>query len=153
VIVSINGTPINDYHDLFLTVSTVLAGNEARIEVLRGPTPTPRIITVTLDKSAVAGKFIASRKPTPVRGLRVDYLSVLMQSLRQTKPDGITHGVVIREVLAGSPAAAAQLKVNDVITHVKGQPVRTPAEFYKRMQTLTGPIDLTLANSYQVNLN
>jgi S1-C subfamily serine protease len=153
VILSINGTPINDYHDLFLTVSTVLAGNEARIEVLRGSGLAPRIISVTLDKSAVAGKFIAAQKPTPVRGLRVDYLSVLMQTLRQTKPDGISHGVVIREVQSGSEAAAAQLKVNDIITHVKGQPVRTPAEFYRRMQMLAGPVELTLANSYKATLS
>jgi S1-C subfamily serine protease len=153
VILSIDGTPINDYHDLFLTVSTVLAGNEARIEILRGSGAAPRIITVMVDKSASSGKFIASRKPTPARGLRVDYLSVLMQRVGQTKPDGISHGVIIREVQEGSAAATARLKVNDIITHIKGQPVRTPAEFYRRMQTLTGPIDLTLANSYQVTLN
>jgi serine protease Do len=153
VILSVGGVPINDYDDLFLAVSTVLAGNEVRVEVGQPGFPS-RTVTVTLDKFYVPGKVIAARKPPAPRGLRVDYLSVLMQTLHPSAyPRGITFGVVVREVQSNSAASNALLKVNDIITHIKGQPVRTPAEFYRRMQTLSGPVDLTLPNAQQVMLN
>ncbi len=60
---------------------------------------------------------------------------------------------MIREVQPGTPAAGALLKVNDVITHIKGQPVSSPEEFYRKMQQLKGPIDITLAGAHQVILN
>ena len=151
VIVSVNGIPINDNDDLFVHVSAVLAGNEAKLEVLRNGLP--RTVTVTLDKFNVYGKPIASRRPPPVRGLRVDYLSVLMQALDgKARPTAVSHGVIVREAADGSPAARV-LKVNDVITHVKGQPVATPADFYKKIQGLTGPIELTLSNNEKFTLN
>jgi S1-C subfamily serine protease len=153
VIVSINGMPIKEYHDLFLAISITLAGNEARLEIIRGLGTPPRTVRVTLDKAYVPGTVIASRKPPAPRGLRVDPLGVLMQKYPSAQPVGITQGVVVREVVSGSAAAKVSLKIDDIITHVKGQPVRSPAEFYKRMQSLTGPIELTLGNAQQVILN
>jgi S1-C subfamily serine protease len=154
ILVSINGTPINDFDDLFLTVSTLLAGGEARLEIIRPPAVNTRTIVLNLDKFFVPGKIIAAEKPAPVRGLRVDYLSVLMQSLHPlARPQGINHGVIVREVQNGSSAAQALLKVNDIITHVRGQPVANPADFYRRMQNLTGPVDITLGGTHQVKLN
>jgi serine protease Do len=147
IILSVNGTAINDYDELFLAISTTLAGSEARLEISRGGGPA-RTLTVTLDKFPVLGRIIASKKPPALRGLRVDYLSVL-----GPQPKDIANGVVVREVVTGTSAAQALLKVNDVITHVRGQAVNTPADFYRKMQTLTGPVELTLANSYKVTLN
>ncbi len=154
VIVSVNGMPINKYEDLFLHISTVLAGTEAKLEVVRRPNSTPQTMTVIMDKFNAPGKFIASKKPPFVRGLRVDYLSVLMQTLHPSaQPVGITSGVIVREVQAGTPAANALLKVNDIVTHIKGQPVTGPDDFYKKMQKLTGQVELTLAGGHQVILN
>jgi serine protease Do len=154
IIVAVNGNPINKVEDLFLHISTVLAGTEARLEIIRRPNSTPQLITVTMDKFNAPGKFIASKKPPFVRGLRVDYLSVLMQTLHPSaQPAGITHGVIVREVQAGTPAANALLKVNDIVTHIKGQPVISPDDFYKKMQKLTGRIELTLAGGHEVTLN
>jgi S1-C subfamily serine protease len=154
IILSINGVPINEYEDLFLTVSMLLAGTDAKLEFVRRPGLAPQTVTVTLDKFAVPGKFIAVRKPPAVRGLRVDYLSVLMQGLHPSaRPQGVTHGVIVREVQSGTPAANALLKVNDIITHIKGQPVTSPEDFYRKMQKLTGPVELTLAGAHEVILN
>src|SRR5262249_31573294 len=136
---------------LFLAISITLAGNEARLEIIRGQ-GAPRTIRVTVDKSFVPGKVIAARKPAAVFGLRVDYLSVLLQSLDPASHPNVSHGVIIREVQSDISPAKAFLKVNDVITHVKGKPVRNPAEFYRRMQNPTGPIEVTLANAQKVTL-
>jgi S1-C subfamily serine protease len=152
LIVSVNGAPVHENDDLYLTIGTLLAGTEVRLEILRARTPLT--VTLTLDKFVAPGKLIASRKPAMQRGLRVDYLSVLMQSLHPSaQPKGITQGVIVREVQTGSPAAQALLKVNDIITHIKGKPVSSPADFYRQMQNLNGPVELRLANSHQVTLN
>src|SRR5262249_25778156 len=78
LIVSVNGTPTHDNDDLFLAVGTLLAGTEARLEVVRNRDPA-KVMVVTLAKFYVPGKTIASQKPPPVYGLRVDYVSVLLQ--------------------------------------------------------------------------
>lgn len=59
--------------------------------------------------------------------------SDLADSLGLTVPDGI----VIAELHKASPLAKAGLTVGDVITHVDGQPVNSPAEMLFRM-TVTG---------------
>ncbi|MBL8795850.1 MAG: trypsin-like peptidase domain-containing protein [Planctomycetia bacterium] len=151
VILSVNGVPINDSDDLFVAVGTQLAGSEAKLDILRGGVP--RTITVTLAKFNVPGRFIASRRPAFVRGLRVDYLSIYLQNLHPTSyPRGVSHGVVIREVQPDSAGSAALLKANDIVTHVKGEPVNTPAEFYKKLQAATGTVDITLGGSHTVRL-
>jgi S1-C subfamily serine protease len=59
----------------------------------------------------------------------------------------------VREVQSGSPAANALLKVKDIITHIKGQPVVSPDDFYKKMQKLTGPVEMTVNDGQKVVLN
>ncbi len=152
-VLAINGIPVRDLDALFLTVGTLFAGSEARV-VVRSPNRTERTIPVTLAKFHVAnpGKIIASTKPPAVRGIRVDYTSVLF--MRNTSGRGpasyrevIPAGVFIREVLPGSPAATAQLQVQEVITHVNQHAVTTPAEFYREVTKLgpAEPLELTLA--------
>jgi S1-C subfamily serine protease len=143
-LLSINGTPLADYEDLFLAVNTAFAGTDARIEV-QAPDQSVRTVTVSLAKYYIPGPIIASRKPPVVRGLRVDYLSVLMQMTPTVMPNQPSvGGVMVREVQANSPAATATLRVQEVITHVNGKPVHTPAEFYREAQKATGALELTI---------
>jgi S1-C subfamily serine protease len=148
VIKSINGIPVRDFDDLFLTVGTLMAGSEARLEVLGRH----NVVLVKLAKSYVPGKIIASNRPPAVRGFRVDYTSVLFQSQSTTRwlgPRSIQPGVYVREVLPDSPAAKARLKVNEIITRVNGQEINSPAEFYQMAEKLSpsAPLELTLATS------
>ncbi|MBY0522936.1 MAG: PDZ domain-containing protein [Gemmataceae bacterium] len=153
VILSVNDTPVTENDDIFLTVGTLPAGSEARLEV-RNREGT-RTIPVTLAKYYVPGTIIASRKPAAVRGLRVDHVSVWYQTA-PTLPDmpqNSLSGVVIREVQSGSAAATALLKVNDVVTHVNGTAVNSPTDFYREAQKAKGPLELTLTPSRPVKLN
>jgi serine protease Do len=154
VILKVNDMPIRDNDDLFLAVGTLLAGAEAKVEVRRDGDGL-RTFTVTLAKFYVQGPIIASKRPEPVRGLRVDHISVLHQATRlvQGPPFTIPNGVMIREVLPASAAAAAMLKVNDVITHVNGKAIGSPKDFYEATRDVKGPITLTLDPSRQVKLN
>lgn len=150
-IVAINGTPIQENDDLFLTLGMLLAGSEARVEV-RSSARATRSTTLTLAKFFVPGKIIASKRPPALRGLRVDYTSVLMM-MQSTAAVGVRNvkvvqpGVYVKEVLPNTPAAAARLRDGEVITHVNAQPVLTPSEFYRELARVsaTDPVELTLA--------
>jgi S1-C subfamily serine protease len=143
-ILAVNEVRIRDNDELFLAVGTLLAGSEVRLEVVRGARRISEV-PVTLAKFYVPGKILAAHKPAPVRGLRVDYTSILS---RRSRAGSIPQGVVIREVVPDSRAGTARLQVDTVISHVNGRPVHTPAEFYREMGRVTGPVELTLAGSH-----
>jgi serine protease Do len=146
---SVNGVPVQKANDLLLAISMTPAGTEARIEVRDRAR-----ISVTLAKYYVRGKIIASRKMPAVRGIRVDFTSVLYMQQDQAfqfpfQRREIQPGVFVSEVQPGSRAANAKLQVNDVITHVNGRNVDNPAEFYRQAAKVPGaePLELTLYSS------
>jgi serine protease Do len=144
LIVTIDGNPVREHDDLFLLISTRLAGNSVRIEAVRSGQSRPVVTDVQLAKLYVPGKFIASTKP-PVRGgLRVDYTSVLGERGGPFGSRSIPEGVVIREVEPNSPADRAHLRPDRIITQVNNQPVTTPAEFNEKMARAGGSVTLTL---------
>ena len=49
---------------------------------------------------------------------------------------GVKEGVLVRSVLAGTPAEKAGLKAGDVITKVEGTEVSTPRELSSRLRSL-----------------
>jgi serine protease Do len=155
VILAVNGTPIDVQDDLFLHVGKYLAGSRVVLDV-RSTRDVVRKVPVTLHKYYVPGPVIASNRPEPVRGLRVEYVGVLQQILQQNPGrTGFGHsaGVYITSVESDSPAARSKLQPNrDVITHVAEQPVRTPQEFYQAVRHLerthgkAAPIELTVVS-------
>jgi serine protease Do len=157
-IVKVNGAPIHEPDDLFVALGTVLAGSSAQLEVadkLGGPT---HLVSVTLAKFYVQGKVIATKRPEAIGGLRVDYTSILYQKLGSPVfLQGIPEGVMIREVVPGSPADSARLQEDKIIREVNGHKVSNPDEFYREMQMATGTVELTLANTdgptYKVKLD
>jgi S1-C subfamily serine protease len=155
VLLTVNGMPVQEIDDVLLATGVALAGSEVQVEVRRGPQTLTK--TVTLAKfriPAELGSIIASRKPSAARGLRVDYTSVLYaQTVAFWPREVYPTGVVVREVLPDSGAAKAMLRVNDVVTHVNGKPVGTPAEFYKLAGAATGPLELTLHPNRPVKIN
>ncbi|MFM7150262.1 MAG: PDZ domain-containing protein, partial [Gemmataceae bacterium] len=56
-------------------------------------------------------------------------------------------GVIVREVLPGSPADAARLQPDKVITQVNGKPVTTPAEYYEEVARSGKKVQLTFLTS------
>jgi S1-C subfamily serine protease len=139
-ILAINGQPVHDNDDLFLYIGTQLAGSKVRLDVNHTVDGPRRTCEVKLSKYLVSGPIIASKRPTPRAGLRVDYTSLLCQP-RSEGP--IPAGVLIREVLTDTPADRAHLQTDTVITRVNNRPVLTPSEFYREMDGARGPIELT----------
>lgn len=148
LIVNINGNPIRDTDDLFLHVGMALAGQTARVEVARSPGSGVRPLSIKLAKFYVEGPIIAAKRPPARFGLRVDYSSILTQ---RTPFVGFTRtpteGVIVREVVPGSPADAARLQPDKVITHVNDRLVSTPADYYREIARSGKKVELTFLNS------
>jgi len=132
-IVAVNDMVVRDDDDLRFAIGRALAGTTVRLKVA-GRRET---IPVTLVKSLPLEGIIASVKHPFVRGLRVDYTSILAQP----SPPHIPSGVYVRGVEKGSQAESARLQ-DAIILKVAGQEVRTPAEFYEIMPK-SGSVELT----------
>ncbi len=139
-ITQVNGVPIRTYDDLLVYVGSALADTKVKLTVVRARRDVE--LTVTLGKLRNLKPVIASVRPDPVFGLRVDHGSVLAQQLQLLKggevriSGGVPPGVMVRELAPDSQAATAFKKLGDrperwLITHVNGANVATPTEFYK----------------------
>lgn len=143
VIVGIGDATIRDYDDLFLHVGTALAGTETTFSVqsFRGI----RKVNVKLAKFNFPGTVIASNRPAPVFGLRVDYSSVVEADTP------IPEGVYIRDVEKGS---AAEKKYKDLlergrwlIVSVNGKPVPSPQDFHREAAAAKGSLELKIVEA------
>lgn len=146
-VLKINGVPIRENDDLFLQIGSHLAGTEVTIELGRGPDGPPKnVVRARLAKYHVPGTPLASKRPAPRGGLRVDYTSILAQrDLFQQR--AIPQGVVIREVAPNSPAGKQPLlQLDRVITRVNGVQLNVPADFYREMDRAGGRAELTVVN-------
>jgi serine protease Do len=145
-ILKINDEPINEADDLLFNIAANLAGTEVRIEFLPYPRSEKQVGKCTLAKGywPSTGPVIAAKRPEPVLGLRVDYTTTL---IRAAGGNEIAPGVVVREVISGSPAAKAGLKPeSDIIIAVNGREVNTPREFYDAVGKNPTSVDLLLSD-------
>jgi serine protease Do len=134
-ITRIDGRRVDDYADLLLHAGSALAGSRIRVTYSRNGQE--RNADVVLAKFKGDTPFIAFVRPEPVFGLRVDYGSVLLQTLNvgaRTAAE-IPAGVTVRELLPDSPAAAKFKALGEngrwLITGANGTPTPTPRDFYK----------------------
>ncbi len=122
-IVAINDRKVRRNSDLFLGIGMALAGTTVKITVKRGGDFQP--IYVKLAKFDVAKAVIAAKRPPARFGLRVDYISILSQRQvffpRWGGRRALPPGVIVREVIPGSPADLARLQPEKVITGVNGR--------------------------------
>jgi serine protease Do len=140
-ITHINEFPTNTYQDLLLHAGNALAG--ASVSLTVKPSVWDRqqkVVTLTLGKFKLDQPFIASVRPEPVFGIKVDYLNMAPKATLPAQMiyagENAVPGVWIREITQNSPAANVFKTLGEdtgswVITHVNGTPIFTPADFYK----------------------
>lgn len=140
VVLKLNGNPVLSDRDLMRQVGMVAPGTMIELRVchpeeadLTDP-PKERTLTIEMGKCPAYDdeNIIAPvRRYQPWRGLVVDYPTARQRFTpfpdRRTE---IPWAVLITERLPGSPAERAELQVGDFISHVDGQAVQTPKEFY-----------------------
>jgi S1-C subfamily serine protease len=138
MIVAVNGHQIREQDDMKLYLECGLAGRKTQLTIDRHGTQ--RNVEVVLAKAAPKLGY-ASVRPKAVYGLRVDYASI-------RGDDPIPQGVFVREFQDPNPGKQPRLSEYDIITHVNGRPVNSPAEFYREAEAIAKaqhPLRLTLA--------
>ncbi len=138
-IIAIDGKPIHDFHSLILAVGLFSPGDTIRLKIRRGEQ--------VLDRKLVLAKYpvegaIATNRPAPWRGLRVDYSSIVQSPRIGLDLEGSPLGVVVTEIEEGSPAAAAGLKKGLLILRAGDRPATSPKAFAEAVAGLDGPVPL-----------
>jgi hypothetical protein len=70
-----------------------------------------------------AGEVAAAERPSPLAGMTLAPVPALLRT-HLVIPEGV--GLVVREIVAGSPAEAAGLRVHDLLVSLDGQPLLRP---------------------------
>jgi serine protease Do len=151
-ITHINGEPVASFDDLMVHVGSSLAGSRAKFKVTRLGDALD--LEVTLAKYYNDRPYIASVRPEPIFGLRVDYAStrtVPVPGERWTQVNMIVPaGVWVRDVVPDSPAANKFETLGEkpeqwTVIRVNGRAVNSPGEFYKAARGLD-KVRLALVN-------
>ena len=143
-VLSIGDLPVVDSDTLVMAVNAFTPGAPIKLRLRREGREIEK--SVVLSKLPVAGEVIATNRPEGWRGLRVDFVSTNMRNIRGNELlDAMARGgVIVSEVLPGSAADDAELKLGQIITAVEGQAVRNPSEFAKAINDRQGPVTLTI---------
>ncbi|MGB1139889.1 MAG: PDZ domain-containing protein, partial [Halioglobus sp.] len=134
VIVRFDGKDIPTSSDLPHVVGLIAPETKVKVNIVRDRKP--KTITVVVGGLDSDDSYtLAARTADDGRGGR---LGVVVETLdaERLEQAGINGGVVVREVLPGSIAAEAGIRVGDVITLVGDSPTRTEASFDKAVDKL-----------------
>jgi S1-C subfamily serine protease len=144
VIIGVGDLPVEEVKGgLNLALALAPVGELTALRILRDGQP--RDLKVRLSKYPVEGEVIATNRPDPWRGLRVDFSTMIAGSTFSDKilEALVKGGVGIVEVVSGSPADLAGLKKGQIITAVDGMKVRSPEEFLKAVAGRKDSVRLT----------
>jgi S1-C subfamily serine protease len=139
-IIGVDDETVYDWDTLVLAINSHAPGDTIRLKIRRGGEELQK--TVVLAKYPVDSETIATSRPAPWRGLRVDYLSTAPITRGGFPFDNRTDGVLVSEVVDDSAAARAGLKRLQIILKVEKTPVATPAQFARVVAELKGPVTL-----------
>ncbi len=138
-ILAVGDILVVDDESLVVAINSIPAGESATLKIMRDGTAIER--TVQLAKRKLVGEVIATNRPAPWRGLRVDYTSTHIGSGVDQLRAMAREGVAVSEVASGSEAEKAGLKEGQIISRVgEGTRVRNPVEFRKVVEALKGPV-------------
>jgi len=150
-ILAVGDIPVHDLDTLVLAINSHGPGSTPVLTIKRGDKTIQR--TVQLNKVRVLGEVIATNRPSPWRGMLVDYTSALPIVNSESLVLAISKGsLAVMSVEPNSPAARAGLKEGQIIVGVEGQRIRTPQEFAEiikdkkdsvRLETDEGPRMIT----------
>jgi len=146
LITSVDGRPVYDADSLVLSVGRLPVESVVRMGVLRGGRSVE--LKVTLSKYPVRGKKIVTTPAPDWRGLRVDYLTAVLDPAGRSMYElpSLDAAVAVTDVEEGSPAWEAGLRARDLIRRVEERPVSTPREFHAAVVGKTGAVRLSVSD-------
>ncbi len=129
VILTVNGNKTRSASDLRNTIAMLGPGGKAKLEVLRDGKK--RTVDVSLSEKRDDQQQAEQPAPgsSPLSGMNLHDLDGDLRK-RLNAPQRLT-GVVVTEVLQGSPAEEAGVQEGDVITHVDRTPISGAGELRK----------------------
>jgi serine protease Do len=133
IVVEYDGKKITRTTDLSRLVAATPVGKSVTLRVVREGKPvalTPTIAKLT-DKEELAATGGGSTGKHSKLGLAVEPLTPEIAHQLGTSVD---HGLVVREVQDGSPAAEAGIRPGDIITEVDRQPVSSVDELRRAVE-------------------
>ena len=131
VIVELNGAPIKEVPELQRRVAAVAPGQSVRLKVIRERKPVA--LSVTVAEMPAEEPVLAGAPEDEGWGLSVEPLSGdAAAQLGLT----IAAGLLVTDVVAGSPADKAGLRRGDVIVEVGKKPVADPATLFRTLAQL-----------------
>jgi serine protease Do len=135
IILSLNGTPVNDSNDLRNTVSMMPPGEVVKLQISRNGSV--RDLSVKLGelpnaKEDAQNSNSDDASKNALEGVSVENLNA--ESARELNLPADTQGVVVTGIDPSSPKAESGLRKGDVIQEVNHQPVHNVAEFNRAMQ-------------------
>lgn len=143
-IVSVNDLPVRDFDSLTIAVNSSPVGRAVPLVLIRNGAELRK--TVVLSKYPVEGEIIATNRPEPWRGLRVDFSSIVSTNVDATLNAMARGSVGIVEVAPGTAAESAGLEPGQIIVAVQGNRVRSPQEFREAVDALGDePVELSIA--------
>src|SRR5437773_4867237 len=131
VIVELNGAPIKEVPELQRRVAAVAPGQPVRLKVIRERKPVALSVTVT--EMPAEEPVLAGAPDDESWGLSVEPLTgeaALQLNL------GISGGLLVTDVVAGSPGDRAGLRRGDVIVELGKKPVADPPALYRTLAQL-----------------
>ncbi len=140
VIVRIDEHQIKQAHDLPIRIANHKPGDRVKVKIIRDG----KLITIPVVVEAMPDDVAQSRprqgnKQKVIHGLSLKKLTPeVAESLRVRA----RQGVVVQQIMRGSPASRAGIVPGDVIVKVNGRVVTTPESFDKHAKELAGGVAL-----------
>jgi len=145
LILSVDGTTVQDSDELMLRLGRMPLEAVARLQLLRGRDMLN--LSVTLAKYPVQGTKIVTTPAPDWRGLRIDYTTAVSEL--PAWPAGgrglpLDNVVAVTEVDEGTPAWQAGLRPGMLISHAGRVPTRPPREFRAAVAGNRGPVQVRI---------
>ncbi|MDX8404314.1 MAG: Do family serine endopeptidase [Mariprofundaceae bacterium] len=142
VIVRIDEHKIKQAHDLPIRVANHKPGDTVRVAIIRdGKQITIPVVVEAMPEDEVASTSKQRKKKGASHGLILEALtSETAEALRVRAK----HGVVVRQMRRGSPAARAGVELGDVIIKINGRVVASLKAFEKHAKVLEDGVALRI---------
>src|SRR5207247_1226268 len=131
VIVELNGAPIKEVPELQRRVAAVAPGQPVRLKLIRERKPVT--VSVTVTEMPAEEPVLAGAPDDESWGLSVEPLTGEAAARLNLPSPG---GLLVTDVVSGSPADKAGLRRGDVIVEVGKKPVADPATLFRTLAQL-----------------
>jgi serine protease Do len=130
IITGFNGAPVTDTRDLAFAIAAIPAGKNVSLQVQRDGQQITANVTIGVEHEQ---HVAANGTPPEHRAHSGLELAPLSSEKRQELGIGTTGGVLVADVMPGSPADQSGLQAGDVILGIGGRPVSSPEDAASRI--------------------